>query len=144
MNSKRVVFPDELLENTVIETTIFTEHNDVYGIAALSEEGEGSTPFLRLYQLIWFNDEEVFSPVQQLEAFGFLNRGDLDDFLTRLPNMTGLEMLLLLNPASAFFIEAKITNPESQITGILTIAPIKLIAICGRFSPTILNTTSAI
>lgn len=101
MNSKRVIFPDELLENTVVETTIFTEQNDIYGIAALSEEGEGSTFILRIHQLMWLDDEGAFSPVQELEAFSFLNRGDLDDFLTRLPNITGLEMLMLLNPLPA-------------------------------------------
>src|SRR5690625_653841 len=46
--------------------------------------------------------------------------------------------------AIAFFKEDKITKPESQKTGILTIAPITLIAICGRLGPIILKTNSAI
>src|SRR5699024_1123421 len=46
--------------------------------------------------------------------------------------------------AKAFFKEDKIIYPESQKTGILTIAPIILIANCGLFSPTMRRTNSAI
>lgn len=98
MSSKNVVFPNELLENRKIETAIFPEHHDDFGVAVLSEVDEDSSIILSIYQMVWSNDEEAFSPVQELEAFRFWNREDLEEFLTRLPNITGLEMLMLLNP----------------------------------------------
>lgn len=98
MSSKRVVFPDELLEDRRIETTIFTEQNDIFGIAVLSETDQDFTFTLRIYQLMWSKDEEAFAPVQELEAFRFLTRQQLEDFVKRLPEISGLEMLMLLNP----------------------------------------------
>jgi len=101
MSSRKVVFPNELLVNKQVETTIFTEKNDIFGIAVLSEEGEDSTLILRIYQLMWFDDEQAYSPVQELEALSFQTREQLDDFVTRLPDITGLEMLMLINPLPA-------------------------------------------
>ncbi|HLR51707.1 MAG TPA: hypothetical protein VK072_02410 [Candidatus Avamphibacillus sp.] len=98
MNAKNVVFPDELLENKKIETTIFTEENDLLGVAVLSEVADNSIHVLRIYQMFWFNEEKAFSPVQELAAFSFPNREELDDFLMRLPEISGLEMLMLVNP----------------------------------------------
>lgn len=94
---RRVSFPDELLEGRQIETTIFTPSNDDVGVVALSEQ-EDAVLTLRLYQLTRFDDDPDYHPVQELAAFSFLNRQDLDDFLERLPDLTGLEMLMLLNP----------------------------------------------
>ena len=98
MNSKNVVFPDELLENKKIETTIFPEENGLIGVAVLSEVAENSIHVLRIYQMFWFNEEEAFSPVQELAAFSFPSREEFDDFLMRLPEISGLEMLMLVNP----------------------------------------------
>lgn len=95
-SKKRVLFPDEMLEQMDIEKTIFAKEMHEHGIAVLSEK-EGSGLILRIYQLMR-GTEGAYSPVQELAAFNFKNRGDLDDFLTKLPNITGLEMLLLLNP----------------------------------------------
>ncbi|MBP1969179.1 hypothetical protein J2Z83_001283 [Virgibacillus natechei] len=97
MNSdKRVVFPNEMLENRQIETTIFTPANDVYGVAVLSEKA-GATIILRLYQLV-VDADYTYQPVQELTAFSFGSRSELDSFLDRLPEISGLEMLMLLNP----------------------------------------------
>ncbi|GAB3042120.1 hypothetical protein [Virgibacillus ainsalahensis] len=97
MNSEKTVyFPDELLENRQIETTIFTPLNDLIGVAALSEQ-EGPTFILRLFQLTVF-EGETYEPIQELAAFSFQSREELDSFLERLPDLTGLEMLMLLNP----------------------------------------------
>jgi hypothetical protein len=93
-----IVFPDELLVNAKIETTIFREQNDAFGIAALSEADEDATYILRVYQLIWEDEERSFTPIQELEAFRFLNRKELDDSLVRLSDMSGLKMLMILNP----------------------------------------------
>jgi hypothetical protein len=98
MNSKNVAFPDELLVNRTLETTIFTKENDLFGIAVLSEQGEDGLLVLRIYQLLWSEEEDSFIPVQELEAFGFYSREELVDFVERLPDISGLEMLMLLNP----------------------------------------------
>ncbi len=84
--------------NAKIETTIFGEQNDAFGIAALSKEEEDTTHILRIYQLIWEDEEGTFTLIQKLEAFRFLNRKELDDSLVRLSDMSGLKMLMILNP----------------------------------------------
>lgn len=80
-SSKKVTFPDS---------------NEQIGIAALSER-DGSNHILRIYQLV-YNEEELFEPIQELAAFSFLDREELTSFLERLPSISGLEMLMLLNP----------------------------------------------
>ncbi|MFC4024758.1 hypothetical protein ACFOUV_13225 [Oceanobacillus longus] len=91
-----VSLPDELLDKMQLETTIFSPANDVFGVAALSEE-VGPTLILRLYQLV-VNEDNAYQPVQELAAFSFGNRLELESFLDRLPEISGLEMLMLLNP----------------------------------------------
>ncbi|PAV28420.1 hypothetical protein CIL05_17465 [Virgibacillus profundi] len=91
-----VVFPDELLERMQLETTIFTPANDAVGFAALSEE-VGLTLILRLYQLV-MDEDNIYDPIQELAAFSFESRIELDQFINRLPEITGLEMLTILNP----------------------------------------------
>ncbi|WP_449355222.1 hypothetical protein ACUL41_03580 [Virgibacillus natechei] len=45
MNSdKKVVFPDEMLENRQVESTIFTPENEAFGIALLSETAGATLP----------------------------------------------------------------------------------------------------
>ena len=100
---RRVIFPDELLEKKQIETTIFTPSNENVGVVALSEE-ENFLLTLRLYQLTRLEDNLDYHPVQELAAFSFQNRQDLDNFLERLPDLTGLEMLMLLNPLPSDYI----------------------------------------
>jgi hypothetical protein len=89
-------FQDERLEKMHLETTIFSPENDNFAVAALSEE-VGPTLILHLYQLV-VDEDGGYQPVQELAAFSFQNRLDLDDFLDRLPEISGLEMLMLLNP----------------------------------------------
>ncbi len=43
-------------------------------------------------------DEDAFFPVQELASFSFGTKGEMKNFVKRLPEMSGLEMLLLLNP----------------------------------------------
>ncbi|WP_085993243.1 hypothetical protein [Oceanobacillus senegalensis] len=98
MSSDRMVsFPNEFLESMNIETTIFTPQDEKIGIAALSET-ENANITLRLYQLLRSDDNHVYSPVIELAAFSFSNRQDMNEFLKKLPDMTGIEMLMLLNP----------------------------------------------
>lgn len=98
---KRVVFPDELLEGMSIESTIFSPGNEKVGIATLSEEQDAQF-VLRIYLLIQKKDEK-YHLKQELAAFSFKSRKELDEFLVKLPNLSGLEMLLLLNPMSGEF-----------------------------------------
>jgi len=94
-SEKEVVFPNELLEEMQVETTIFSPENEIIAIAALSKI-ENSAHILSLWQLL--KDQNSYHPVQELAAFSFLDRVDLEDFLHRLPDMSGIEMLLILNP----------------------------------------------
>ncbi|WP_087974170.1 hypothetical protein [Oceanobacillus rekensis] len=91
-----VVFPKQLLEKMTLDTTIFSPTNEIFAVSALTEE-VGSTLILRLYQLA-LDEDRIYRPVQELAAFSFRNRLELDDFLGRLPEISGLEMLMLLNP----------------------------------------------
>lgn len=95
-DEKSVVFPDEIMENRNLETVIFSPVSTEIGIAALSESSH-STHILRLYQLMYEEYENTYKPVQELEAFSFLRYEELTDFLKKLPEMSALEMLLVLN-----------------------------------------------
>lgn len=95
--SMSVEFPDELLEGRLIETTIFSPENEDIGIAILSEF-QGGTYVMRIYQLEQ-SQHEKYSPIQELAAFSFHSRRKFDEFLESLPEMSGLEMLLALNPS---------------------------------------------
>ncbi|GAB3790406.1 hypothetical protein [Virgibacillus kimchii] len=43
-------------------------------------------------------DEDSFFPIQELASFSFSTKGEMKDFVKRLLDMSGLEMLVLLNP----------------------------------------------
>lgn len=94
---KKVLFPDELIEDKVIETTIFPVNSKTVGIAVLSHK-EGPAHILRIYQLLYNKESESYEPIQELAAFTFKRRDELTDFLDDLPHLNGLEMLMLLNP----------------------------------------------
>lgn len=96
MGGKEVIFPNELLEEMKIESTFFSPVDDNVGIAALSHL-ENNQHVLRLYHLLR-NNNLKYHPVQELAAFSFVAYEELIDFLKRLPQMSGFEMLLLLNP----------------------------------------------
>ncbi|MEI3613599.1 hypothetical protein [Pseudogracilibacillus sp. SO30301A] len=96
MKEKSVAFPDELMENMKLETVIFSPVSTEIGVAALSESSQ-SIHILRLYKLIFEEYENTYKPVQELEAFSFQHYDELTDFLEKLPEMSALEMLLVLN-----------------------------------------------
>ena len=98
MDTRNVSFLNEILENRTIERTIFTTENDRFGISLLSEQEDDVTFALRIYQLLWSEEDDCYIPVQELEAFAFHSREDLVDFIERLPEISGLDMLMLLNP----------------------------------------------
>lgn len=94
---KKVIFPDELLEDMTVEKTIFTEILNEIGIAMLSQL-DGSANVLRIYQLMYNKVNESYEVLQELAAFTFEKRRELLTFLRGFPNLSGIEMLLLLNP----------------------------------------------
>lgn len=98
MNEENVFFPDEMMENKKLETVIISPVSTEIGIAALSESSQ-SMHILRLYQLSFEEYENTYIPVQELEAFSFQHYDELTNFLEKLPEMSALEMLLVLNQA---------------------------------------------
>jgi hypothetical protein len=96
MNSeKKVRFDDDMLENMEIETSIFSPVHPELGVAVLSENRDGMC-IAHILELA--KDEDAFFPVQELASFSLRTKGEMKDFVKRLPDMSGLEMLLLLNP----------------------------------------------
>lgn len=93
----KVIYPNELLAEMNVEGTIFPESSSPIGVANLSHQ-EGSSHVLRIYQLLFNNDQNAYEFVQELTAFTFNSRQELIDFLESLPHLNGLEMLMLLNP----------------------------------------------
>lgn len=96
-DDKLISFPNELLETMTIEETIFTPENKNIGVAILSEM-ENTNHVLRIFQLVLSPDKKQYNFVQELAAFSFKHRSEVDEFLKILPNMSGLEMLMLLHP----------------------------------------------
>ncbi|MFA1820151.1 hypothetical protein ACDX78_08180 [Virgibacillus oceani] len=94
-SEKKVRFDDSMLEEMNVETTIFSEEHPELGFAVLSEEKD-SMFIVRVFELA--QDEDAFFPIQDLAAFSFGTKRELNAFVDRLPELTGLEMLLLLNP----------------------------------------------
>lgn len=96
-SSKAVVFPNELLDEMLIEQTFFPSNSDEVGVAVLSHI-ENDIHIMRIYQLLFNHETSSFEPVQEMASFSFQSQGDFNEFLERLPNLTGLEMLMILNP----------------------------------------------
>lgn len=96
-DNRKVMFPNELINDMEFEGTIFPEDSSKIGVANLSHR-DGSTHVLRVYQLLYNEDAEAYEPIQELAAFKFNERNELTDFLNHLPYLNGLEMLILLNP----------------------------------------------
>lgn len=94
----KVTYPDELLEKFNIEGVIFSEASKELGFATLSEI-EGSAHILRIYQLLYNEYTDAFEFTQELAAFTSESRARLLDLNKRLPEIGGLEMLMLLNPS---------------------------------------------
>lgn len=88
-----------MLDEMEIEDTFFPTNSNDVGIAVLSDF-QDSVHIMRIYQLLLNKDSGSFEPIQELASFSFATREHFDDFLKMLPNMTGLEILMLLNPLS--------------------------------------------
>ena len=96
MNSeKKVRFDNAMLENMEMETSIFSPVQPELGVTLLSEKRDG---MFIIHILELAKDEDAFFPIQELASFSFGTKGEMKNFVKRLPDMSGLEMLLLLNP----------------------------------------------
>ncbi|MCM3620523.1 hypothetical protein M3936_23495 [Sutcliffiella horikoshii] len=99
-NNLKVEVPKEMLKGMQIEgTTVSPSHPEV-GVLILSKGfNQFSTEIVfRLYRIQKDPTTDSYYIVLELEAFMFKRFKEAKDFLEKLPNMTGLEMLLLLNP----------------------------------------------
>src|SRR5690625_3425575 len=96
-----IAFPVGILDRMTIESAIFTPENKKLGIIVLSEFIK-SEHILRVYQLVLSTDETQYNFVQELVAFNLKTREEADELIERLPNISGLEMLFLLNPVRPF------------------------------------------
>lgn len=96
----KISFPNEILENMTFEQTIFSPENEKIGIAVFSET-EDDSHIMRIYHLLFDEDEQVYNFIQELTAFSFQSRREVDDLIKRLPTLSGIEMLLMLHPISA-------------------------------------------
>lgn len=82
-----------------IERTFFPSNSDEVGVAVLSHI-ENEERIIHIYQLVLNMKSNVFEPTQEMASFAFEGSDDFFYFLDKLPNLTGLEMLMLLNPIS--------------------------------------------
>lgn len=96
----KISFPNEIMENMKFEQTLFTPENEKIGIAIFSET-ENDNHIMRIYQLLYDEDDETYNFIQELTAFSFQKRNQLDDLIERLPTLSGIEMLLMLHPLPA-------------------------------------------
>lgn len=98
MNSDvKISFPNEIIESMNFEQTLFTPENDKIGIAIFSEL-EDNNHIVRVYHLLYDDHENVYNFIQELTAFSFQSREEVDELIKRLPTISGIEMLLMLHP----------------------------------------------
>lgn len=99
-NDVNVNIPNELLEEMEIQGTIVSPIYTEMGILVLSK---GMIQFsrdvtIRIYYLKQAADRKSYDVYYELEAFSFTNYNEAKKFIKHLPKMSGIEMLLLLNP----------------------------------------------
>lgn len=96
-NNKKVIYPDQLMLYMNIEEEIFPIIDSDIAITTLSQQ-VNSMHILSIYQLLFNHKNNYYEVVQELAAFTFQKRDELTAFLSELPQLNGIEMLLLLNP----------------------------------------------
>lgn len=95
-----VEVPNELLKGMEIQAKVVSPKHPNVGVLILSKDYNQLSReiVIRLYRMHKGPVDKRFHVVSELEAFMFTNYKQAKEFLKKLPNMTGLEMLLLLNP----------------------------------------------
>ena len=93
----KISFPNEIIATMTFEQTLFSPENKQVGIAIFSEV-ENKHHIVRVYHLSLDDDETVYHFIQELAAFSYQSRDQVDDFIKHLPTLSAIEMLLMLNP----------------------------------------------
>ncbi len=96
-------FPEGFLDGNDVEGVLFSPVHDRVGVVATSSL-ERELLVLRLYEINKLEGNDTFQVIRELEAFSFMEREQLDEFMISLPKMSGIDMLLLLNQSSPSFL----------------------------------------
>ncbi|BAC15288.1 hypothetical protein [Oceanobacillus iheyensis HTE831] len=97
-NEYNISIPDELITGRNVEITFISEIKNNLGILGLSEQTDAYV--LHLYRLFYNESNQKFEPIQQLEAFQFQTPSEMHQFIDNLPNISALDMILLMNPTT--------------------------------------------
>src|SRR5699024_4218990 len=89
--------PDEILQTMKFEENIISTAKIDVIISGFSEHNGGGH-ILRIYQLSYSYFTDAYNFVQELEDLSFRNHEQLVGFFDELPQLNGIEMLMLLNP----------------------------------------------
>lgn len=96
-NSLPVKFPEEVLIGKKIEDVIVSPMDNRIGVAIISGKLK-NLHLLRLFQVVRQERWDCYVPTHEIGAFTFHNRLALKDFVKQLPEMSALEILMLMNP----------------------------------------------
>jgi hypothetical protein len=96
-NNIKVEFPEGVLNGKKIEDIIVSPIDNRIGVAVVSGKLK-SMYLLRLYQIINGGEWDCYVPTHEIGAFSFTSRLKLMDFVKHLPEMTALEILMIMNP----------------------------------------------
>lgn len=91
----KVNIPEEL-KNMTVMTTVFSPVVEDFGILIMGEniEKQVGTPIIRVYYLR--REDGQYECIEELESFAFESVNQAVQFADFLPEMSGIEMLLML------------------------------------------------
>ncbi|MBS3678936.1 hypothetical protein KGF86_01790 [Ornithinibacillus massiliensis] len=92
----KVNYPDELLKNMHIEGVMISPYDTMIGVTALSQQ-INQDHVLRLYSLV-LNEDGFFEVIYELQAFSMQTKEDIRIFLEKLPAMSAIELMMIMNP----------------------------------------------
>ncbi|WP_342541938.1 hypothetical protein MHH33_12795 [Paenisporosarcina sp. FSL H8-0542] len=104
MNNEAVniFMPENFEDEMEVIATIFTPTNDI-GLAIAGENLHPTSkcPIVRIFMLETVDQGWAFK--EELQAFAFSNFDEAQSFLENLPQMSALEMLIILNGQKDFW-----------------------------------------
>ncbi|WP_342538296.1 hypothetical protein MKY15_19515 [Sporosarcina sp. FSL K6-1540] len=100
IKDNEIVIPEELKANMIILSTVMSPTKEDIGILIMGENMEpkqytNGLSVIRLYLLNQRNFKYYIE--MELEAFAFNDLESAYEFLTNLPNMSALELILMMN-----------------------------------------------
>jgi len=92
----KILMPEEFGDEMEILTTVFTPENEI-GLVIAGENmyQTSENPVIRIFMLE--NVDLGWALNEELQAFAFLNYDEAQSFLVNLPNMSALELLIIMN-----------------------------------------------